>query len=203
MWVHATKSLPHDIENMYTLYTERTLIIGLNIFLPRSKKLWHLPPTYPLIHGIVLQDFVPHRGTRMWNMRHSVTLQVPYSWNPCMAEHVNTSQNIYHGRRDVWQQCDNKGTMRQVLQAVHFECPGTETPVSHSILELHFPLFSLLALWGNKNWPPMQYKSETNWKLLKQKGLKGLQMVQFECPRHWKPSVSFSFGIERTAFSNY
>ena len=132
MWVHATKSLPHDIENMYTLYTERTLIIGLNIFLPRSKKLWHLPPTYPLIHGIVLQDFVPHRGTRMWNMRHSVTLQVPYSWNPCMAEHVNTSQNIYHGRRDVWQQCDNKGTMRQVLQAVHFECPGTETPVSHS-----------------------------------------------------------------------
>ena len=32
--------------------------------------------------------------------------------------------------------------------------PGTHTPLSHSVLELHFSLFSLLALWGNKNWPP-------------------------------------------------
>ena len=41
----------HDIENMYTLYTVRTLIIVLDIFLPQSKKLWHLPlPPYPLIH---------------------------------------------------------------------------------------------------------------------------------------------------------
>ena len=32
--------------------------------------------------------------------------------------------------------------------------PGTQTCVSHSVLELDFLLFSLLALWGNKKWPP-------------------------------------------------
>ena len=32
--------------------------------------------------------------------------------------------------------------------------PGTEAPLSHPILKLgEFP-FPLLALWGNKNWPP-------------------------------------------------
>ena len=30
--------------------------------------------------------------------------------------------------------------------------PGTENPLSHSIFELGD--FPLLALWGNKNWPP-------------------------------------------------
>ena len=32
--------------------------------------------------------------------------------------------------------------------------PGTQAPLSHSLLEWDFSLFSLLALWGNKNWPP-------------------------------------------------
>ena len=32
---------------------------------------------------------------------------------------------------------------------------------------------------------------------------KGLQMIQFECPRHQKPSVSFSFEVGRTPFSHY
>ena len=32
---------------------------------------------------------------------------------------------------------------------------------------------------------------------------KGLQMVQFECPRHWKPSVSSTFGVGRIPFSHY
>ena len=27
-------------------------------------------------------------------------------------------------------------------------------------------------------------------------------MVQFECPRHWKPSVSFTFGVGRIPFSH-
>ena len=27
-------------------------------------------------------------------------------------------------------------------------------------------------------------------------------MVQFECPRHWNPSVSSNFGVERTTFSD-
>ena len=35
------------------------------------------------------------------------------------------------------------------------KAPGSQTPLSHSVLELDFSLFSLLALfWGIKNWPP-------------------------------------------------
>ena len=30
-----------------------------------------------------------------------------------------------------------------------------------------------------------------------------MQMVQFECPRHWKPSVAYSFGVERIPLSHY
>ena len=43
--------------------------------------------------------------------------------------------------------------------------------------------FPLLTLWGNKNWPP-QYENEKVGKFPEQKGLKGMQMVQFECSRH-------------------
>ena len=32
--------------------------------------------------------------------------------------------------------------------------PGTQTPLSHPIFKLEEILFSILALWGNKNWPP-------------------------------------------------
>ena len=45
-------------------------------------------------------------------------------------------------------------------------------------------LFSLLALWGNKNWPPSIRKDVTNGKLPEQNGLKGLQMVQFAYFKH-------------------
>ena len=38
--------------------------------------------------------------------------------------------------------------------------PGTETPLSHPILKLDESPFPLLALWGNKYWPPsMKVKS--------------------------------------------
>ena len=36
-----------------------------------------------------------------------------------------------------------------------------------------------------------QYESGKYGKILEQNGLKGLQMVQFEYPRHWNPSVSY------------
>ena len=59
-------------------------------------------------------------------------------------------------------------------------------------------LFPLLALWGNKNWSPsMKVKKMENFRT------KGMQMVQFECPRHWKPSVSSTFGVGRIPFSQY
>ena len=36
-----------------------------------------------------------------------------------------------------------------------FIVTGTENPLSHPLLGLEaFPVFPLLALWGNKNWPP-------------------------------------------------
>ena len=54
-------------------------------------------------------------------------------------------------------------------------------------------LFPLLALWGNKNWLS-RMKVENLEKNSEQNGLKGLQVVQFECPRHWNPSVSSILG---------
>ena len=55
-------------------------------------------------------------------------------------------------------------------------------------------LLQLLALWGNKNWPP-QYESQQAENLLEQNALQGLQMVQFECPMHWNCSVTSNFEI--------
>ena len=40
-----------------------------------------------------------------------------------------------------------------------------------------------------------QYEGEKDENVSEQKGLNGLQMVQFKCPRHCKSSVSFSFGV--------
>ena len=41
---------------------------------------------------------------------------------------------------------------------------------------------------------------EKHGKFLEQKGLKGVQMVQFGCPRHWKPSVSFTIVVGKFPF---
>ena len=48
-----------------------------------------------------------------------------------------------------------------------------------------------------------QYESEKVVKIWEQKRLNGLQMVKFECPRHCKPSVSFSFEVGWIPFSHY
>ena len=48
-----------------------------------------------------------------------------------------------------------------------------------------------------------QYESLKVAKSYEQKWLNELQMAQFECPRHWKPSVSFSFEVGRIPFSHY
>ena len=39
------------------------------------------------------------------------------------------------------------------------------------------------------------YETEKVEYLLEQNGLNGLQMVQFECPRHGKPLVSFNIEV--------
>ena len=63
-------------------------------------------------------------------------------------------------------------------------------------------LFWILALWGNKNWLPSMKKQKL--KIFWSKSdPNGLQMVQLECPRHRKPTVSFFFGVGRIPFSHY
>ena len=53
------------------------------------------------------------------------------------------------------------------------------------------------------NWPSgvirmgSQYESGKVGKISKQKGLNRVQMVQFECPKHPKPPVSFFSGVGR------
>ena len=51
--------------------------------------------------------------------------------------------------------------------------PGTENPLSHSILKLDEPPFPLLA-WGNKNWPPRMKvkKLEIFWNKMDSMGCK-------------------------------
>ena len=62
--------------------------------------------------------------------------------------------------------------------------------------------FPLLALWGNKKWP--QYENEKFGKVSEQMGLKGMQMVQIECPRQcWSPSISSSFEVCKMAPFHY
>ena len=61
--------------------------------------------------------------------------------------------------------------------------PGTQTPLSHSVLELHpsLLLFSLLALWGNKNWPPsIKMKQIENCQ--NKMGLKGCKWPSLKAP---------------------
>ena len=66
-----------------------------------------------------------------------------------------------------------------------------------SLLQARFSLSHyLLSLWylGNKNWVPSMKVKKLNF-FQGQNGLKGLQMVQFECPRYSKPLVSFNFEV--------
>ena len=48
-----------------------------------------------------------------------------------------------------------------------------------------------------------QYESATSGKVRVQNVLKGLQTVQFECPRHSVPSVSSISGIGKSLLSHY
>ena len=71
-------------------------------------------------------------------------------------------------------------------------------PTLKNLYLIHFwgwmnSLFSLLALWGNKNWPPSMKVKKVG-KFPEQKGFKGMHIVQLECPRHRKPTVSSAFG---------
>ena len=80
--------------------------------------------------------------------------------------------------------------------------PGTETPLSH-------PYWKLQEFPFSHNWPSgvirmgSQYESEKVWKCSEWIWLNGLQMVQFEPPRHWNPSVSSILGKGNSPNSQY
>ena len=58
---------------------------------------------------------------------------------------------------------------------------GNGNSLFHQVLGLED--FPLLALWGNKKWLPSM-KAKKLGKNSEQNVLKGVQMVQFECPWH-------------------
>ena len=79
------------------------------------------------------------------------------------------------------------------LQMVQFECPRHwKTGVSLRLGDFHFPIFSLPLSWVIRIGP--QHENEKVWKFEKRNWLNLLQMVQFECPRHWKTRVSLTLG---------
>ena len=60
---------------------------------------------------------------------------------------------------------------------------GTGNLLCHPLLGLgEFP-FPIIGPRGNKNWPPSMKVTKVG-KFPEQKGFKGMQMVQFECPKH-------------------
>ena len=90
-----------------------------------------------------------------------------------------------------------------MLKMVQDGCPKHSKPtVSFSFGVGRMSLSSILALWGNKNWPP-QYEGEKCGKFSKSERCKGLQMVQFDSPWHLKSSVSSSFKVGWIPFSHY
>ena len=78
--------------------------------------------------------------------------------------------------------------------------PGTETPLCHSLLELEISLFSLLALWGNKNWPPsIKVKQIENFQ--NKMGLKGCMWSSLNTPGTETPLSHSLLELEIALFS--
>ena len=69
------------------------------------------------------------------------------------------------------------------MQMVQFECPKhskSSVSFSYEVCKMVLFLYWLSGVIRNG----LQYESEKFGKFQEQKGLKGMQMVQFECPRH-------------------
>ena len=74
--------------------------------------------------------------------------------------------------------------------------------MSHSVLELDFSLFSLLALWGNKNWPP-SIKVRQIENLQNKIGLKGCKSSSLNAPGTQTPLPHPNLKFERFPFSRH
>ena len=89
--------------------------------------------------------------------------------------------------------CQNKMGLKGCKWS-NLNAPGTQIPLCHSVLELDFSLSPLLALWGNKEWPPtikMKQIENSNNKV----GLKGCKWSNLNAPGTQTRSVSSFFGM--------
>ena len=87
------------------------------------------------------------------------------------------------------------------LHLIQFECPRhLKPPVSSNFEVGRFP-FSHCWTSGVKK-IVSQYESEKVGIIFPKEELNGLHLVQFECPRHWKPPVSSNFEVGRFPFSH-
>ena len=91
--------------------------------------------------------------------------------------------------------CELASSMKvRILKNLHtkmvqFECPRHRNPtLTLRLWEFHFPILSL-PLSGVIR-IGLQYESEIFWKFTQKNWLNRLQMVQFECPRHWNPTLT-------------
>ena len=78
--------------------------------------------------------------------------------------------------------------------------PGTQTPLCHSILDLDYSLFSLLDLWGNKNWPSSikVKKIESVWNKM---GLKSCKWLSLNAPDTQTPLFHSILELDYSFFS--
>ena len=74
----------------------------------------------------------------------------------------------------------------------NLNAPGTQIPVSYSLLVESLFSFSSPLSGIIRNWTP-QYKDQDDGKCMDQNLLNRLQRAQFECPKYRNPCVSFIF----------
>ena len=112
----------------------------------------------------------------LWHWQNSSSFLLAFwgnkNWPPSM-------------KGEIFENCLNKSSFKGCKWSI-FNAPGTQTPLSHSVLKLQFSLFSLLALWGNKNWPPsIKVKQIENCQ--NKMGLKGCKWSSLNAPSTQTP----------------
>ena len=108
----------------------------------------------------------------------NLIFSIPYPTDLCLCWHFITTETFHswRGIKKMWKYLrrNNKAPVTFVL--VYSELIS----VSSGVIEL-----------------APQYESEKVWKCSEWIWLNGLQMVQFEPPRHWNPSVSSILEVAR------
>ena len=86
------------------------------------------------------------------------------------------------------------------LQMVQFEGPRHwKSPVSFYFEVGRIPLFPLLTLWGNKNWPPSMKANKLE-NFQNKRALKGCKWSRLNTPGTGKPQSHPLLGLEEFPF---